>query len=473
MYDNTLATAPGLPNTEDFWEDLLAFIEDRRVIPIVGAELLTLPKNGTAVPLYRAVAERLLAKYGLASKVASGAAVLREHFELNDAVSALAASGRRVKDLYRPVHEILSSLLHEHPEPPAPLRELASVNHFDLFVTTTPDDLLVRALDAVRFDGRSETAEIEYAPKLPTPRRRDIPALRAEGYTGVFYLFGKSAVDPFYAIHDEDALEFPYTLQENRVPERILSELRSRNLLLIGCTFADWLSRFFLRLSNCERLFSDQRTKREFLIGEETGGDRDLTVFLERFSQDTRCYRMPASNFVSELYRRWKERNPAATQTVEFAATRPAGHAIFLSYGREDIEAARKLHAKLEEMGGDVWFDQDKIKGGDDWPQQTRAAIQRCSLFMPLISVNTENRGEGEFIGEWRDALERSRKIQGRNFIIPVVLDTDYRDDARAYSRAHAIFGDRHFEFAPDGAMSEALRAEVQKQLRALRRAQE
>ena len=27
------------------------------------------------------------------------------------------------------------------------------------------------------------------------------------------YLFGKADVSPFYAIHDEDALEFPYTLQ--------------------------------------------------------------------------------------------------------------------------------------------------------------------------------------------------------------------------------------------------------------------
>jgi hypothetical protein len=34
---------------EEFWEDLLAFIEDRRVIPIVGAELLTVEDGGSPV----------------------------------------------------------------------------------------------------------------------------------------------------------------------------------------------------------------------------------------------------------------------------------------------------------------------------------------------------------------------------------------------------------------------------------------
>lgn len=441
------------------------------MIPIVGAELLTIEQDGVSMPLYRAVANRLLARYGLSSDVSSGGVPLREYFELNDAVSALAASGRRVKDLYRPVHDILQALIRDHGEPPIPLRELASITNFDLFVTATPDDLLARALNTVRFQGLRQTEEIEYAPKLPTDRSRDIPPSRMQGYTAVFYLFGKSDVGPFYAIHDEDALEFPYTLQERRVPERMLSELRGRNLLLLGCTFADWLSRFFLRLSNSERLFSDQRSKREFLIGEEAAKDRNLTVFLERFSQDTRCYGMAASVFVSELYRRWRERNPPTNRT-DVQSPRASGQTIFISYAREDIDAARQVYSDLEAICGDVWFDEREIKVGDEWPQQTRAAIQRCYLFMPLISANTEQRDEGEFVGEWRDAAERARKIQGRNFIIPVVLDQGYSGDARSYHKAYPLFGKRHYERAPGGRMSDQLRSEIQNQLRALRRAQ-
>ncbi|MBA2668846.1 MAG: hypothetical protein H0U67_00570, partial [Gemmatimonadetes bacterium] len=304
-------------DAEEFWDDLLAFIEDGRVIPVVGAELLTIEEGGTSIPLYRAVADRLLAKYRLSPEALPDGSVLREHHELNDAVSALAATGKRVKDLYRPIHDILQQLLASQQEPLPALRELASIRHFDLFATTTPDGLLAHAIDAVRFGGSARTEQIEYAPSLPTDRRRDLPELRSSQYAAVFYMFGRVDVSPFYAIHDEDALEFAYTLQHTLQsgvpPARMFSELRSRNLLLIGCNLADWLSRFFLRFSNEKRLSSDERPKKEFLVDRAIGEDGNLTVFLERFSRDSRCYPIAARDFVAELYRRWSERNPRSS----------------------------------------------------------------------------------------------------------------------------------------------------------------
>ena len=462
---------------EELWEDLLAFVEDGRVIPVVGAELLTLEEGGRSVPLYRAVAERLLSKYGLSAAALPKGAVLRQGHELNDAVCALAEDGRRVRDLYRPVHDILHRLLAEQKDPLPALRELAEIRHFDLFATTTPDDLMARALDAVRFHGAEQTDQIEYAPKLPTDRRRDIPEVPSSRYTAVFYLFGKADVSPFFAIHDEDALEFPYTLQSGNGPERMFSQLRSRNLLLIGCNFADWLSRFFIRMSNPERLFSDQRTKKEFLVGEEATKDRNFTVFLERFSQDSRCYPVDARTFVAELYRRWSERNPAASSAAQATGLPPgepatAGGTIFISYSSGDIGAARKLFDELKTISGDVaWFDKSALKPGDDWNQHIRSAVQRCGLFLPLLSANTEERTEGYFRLEWSEAAERSRRIQGRKFILPVVIDPDYTGGMGRYALVPEPFKAFQYSHAPAGQMSDELRGEIQEQLRILRRA--
>jgi hypothetical protein len=458
---------------EEFWEDLLAFVEGGRVIPIVGAELLTIEESGKLIPLYRAVAERLLSRYGLSWTALPGGAVLRKHCELNDAVCALAAAGRRVRDLYRPTHDILQRLLAEQREPLQPLRELASIHHFDLFTTTTPDDLLARALNAVRFNGSNQTDQIEYAPKLPTDRRRDIPEVPSSNYTAVFYLFGKVDVSPFYAIHDEDALEFPYELQAGNGPERMFSQLRSRNLLLIGCTFADWLSRFFLRLCNSERLFSEQRAKREFLVGEEATKDPNFTVFLERFSQDSRCYAVEARPFVGELYRRWSVRNPTASQArpVEPAPGSAAG-TIFISYSSDDVGAAKKLFADLDEIGGDVaWFDKSALKPGDLWYEHIRSAIQRCSLFLPLLSANTERRTEGYFRLEWTEAAERCKRIQGRKFIFPIVIDPGYTGAMGGYTLIPEQFKAFQYSHAPSGQMSDELKGELREQLRTLRRA--
>ncbi len=106
---------------QDFWDDLLAYIEAGRVIPVVGPELLNLTVSGKAVPLYQAIAEQLLKKNGLSAVVGEkpdssrpedlsrNEVFLRSNHELNDAVTALAYRGKRVQDLYRPVHDVLST----------------------------------------------------------------------------------------------------------------------------------------------------------------------------------------------------------------------------------------------------------------------------------------------------------------------------------------------------------------------------
>ena len=470
-----MTSAPFDP--EEFWEDLLAFIEDGRVLPVLGPELLTVDAGGAQTPLYRVVAERLLTKYGLSPGGLPAEAVLRANHELNDAVCVLAAAGRRIRDLYRPINDILQKLIAEQQAVLTPLRELASIRHFDLFATTTPDNLLVQTLDAVRFDGARQSDEIEYAPKLPTDRRRDIPEVPSSKYTAVFYLFGKADVSPFYAIHDEDVLEFAYTMQAGNGPERMFSELRSRNLLFLGCGFADWLSRFFLRLSNSERLFSDQRTKKEFFAGERATADDNFNVFLQRFSQDSRSYEMDARAFVAELHRRWAMRNPgeaaltqAGGQPGDPVAASTSG-SIFVSYSSEDLGAARQLVAELEEIGGDVaWFDKSALKPGDQWDERLKSAVQRCSLFVPLLSGNTERRTEGYFRLEWSEAADRSRKIQGRKFIFPTVIDPDYGGAMQAYGLVPEAFKAFQYAHAPAGRLSDALKSELREQLRSLRR---
>jgi hypothetical protein len=290
----------------------------------------------------------------------------------------------------------------------------------------------------------------------------------------VFHLFGKADVAPFYAIHEEDALEFAYTLQAGNAPERIFSELRSRNVLVIGCNFGDWLNRFFLRLSNSERLFSDQRAKKEFLVGADTGTDQGFIAFLERFSQDTRYCAMPARDFVAELVRRWSERNPGAS--ARFSENQPAPPpgstqgTIFISYSSEDIGAARRLFAGLQEIGGDVaWFDKSALKPGDDWEQHILSAIQRCGIFVPLLSANTESRTEGYFRLEWDEAAERSRRIQGRKFIFPVVIDPEFRGMS-GYTLTPPQFQSFQYSHAPAGELDDVVKGEIREQLRALRR---
>jgi hypothetical protein len=467
-------------NLGEFWEDLLQYVSHKRVIPVLGAELLTIVENGRQVPLYRVVAERLLKRYDLSATTLPGGETLRHGHELNDAVCALApilaARGKRIKDLYPRIDEILSETLSAHNAIPESLLEIASIRDFDLFVTTTPDNLLVRALNTVRFNGSEITHEIEFAPGLTADRVCDIPERRPQNYVAVFYLFGKADVGPSYAIHDEDALEFPYVLQRDAHPERMFSALQSQNLLLIGCTFYDWLSRFFIRLSNSMRLSGD-RAKSEFLVGDETAGDRGLTGFLTRFSHDSRCYPGDAGAFVAELCRRWKAL-PQATGSSLVQKTQAVGQepgpltgSVFISYAHDDIAAAKRLFADLEAIGSDVaWFDKTDLVPGDIWDSRIKGAIDQCRVFIPLLSEATEQRDEGYFKREWKRAAARYEAILGRKFIFPTVIDVDFMGDMGRYKLVPEVFKEFQYNHAPNGKMSDALREELTRQLRSQQR---
>jgi TolB-like protein/Flp pilus assembly protein TadD len=101
-----------------------------------------------------------------------------------------------------------------------------------------------------------------------------------------------------------------------------------------------------------------------------------------------------------------------------------ANKAVFLSYAREDTDAARRIADALRGFGVEVWFDQNELRGGDTWDQKIRNQIRTCTLFMPVVSARTQERAEGYFRREWKIAVERTHDMaDGIPFIVPVVID--------------------------------------------------
>jgi TIR domain len=94
-----------------------------------------------------------------------------------------------------------------------------------------------------------------------------------------------------------------------------------------------------------------------------------------------------AASFVSELLRRWREaprppgvQKAADVRTPSFASG-PGN--VFVSYARENLEAAERLRSQLETIGGaDPWFDKRKLTPGDEWERTIPAAIKSCDIFL-------------------------------------------------------------------------------------------
>lgn len=98
--------------------------------------------------------------------------------------------------------------------------------------------------------------------------------------------------------------------------------------------------------------------------------------------------------------------------------------AVFLSYASQDAAAAHRLAEALRAGGVEVWLDTTGLRGGDAWDQKIKKQIRDCALFLPIISVTTQERDEGYFRREWRQAVDRTHDMAGRaTFLIPVVID--------------------------------------------------
>lgn len=408
-----------------YWDDLLEdIIGPRKVVPIIGLDLLGVAEPGGAIPFYRELATRaatILSAQGVdCIDALPEGADFPEFIQM--ALQRLRHRGPLTQALGAAHRELFALTDAALPEP---LRLLAEITDFPLVLTTAVDGLVGRAFGVPACGAivstLSENADLPAEWQAPT---RDEPPT-------LVHLFGRIAATPGYALTEEDLLEFMWNLQGEGRPARLLSRLRRSHILLLGTRFPDWLARFFLRLVRSERLSQETETI-EALADPEARPSQPLVAFLQTYSPQTRIYTEgSAADFVHELNVRWRALRaplpPSAQAAVAEADAEPnemRPGAIFISYGREDGAAAAALTVALDRAGLDAWFDKNELRGGDRYAAKIRQHILRCDLFVPLMSRHTSARHDAFFRKEWSWARERLDAIApSRPFIIPLVID--------------------------------------------------
>jgi hypothetical protein len=405
-----------------FWDQLLQLIEEGKVVPVVGQDLLAIPESTGHTLLYPYLAERL-AKYLKVS-----ADDLPAGSELNE-VACRYLDNRKSKpqQIYSGLKSVAADA--EALPVPEPLLQLAAIRPLSLFVSTAFDSFLARALNQVRFGGQTKTRVFAHAPT----EVGDLPGdLKTLGAPVVYHLMGKLSATPAYAVTQEDLIEFFHSLQsDTRRPAQLFHELSSRSLLLLGTRFSGWLTSFLMRMSKGQRLSSDDKT--DYVADDSVSHDENLVLFLERFSSATEIFRdgNPVA-FVNQLHQHWTERHPEtmAPSTPDLPTARLAADvgpgAVFLSYASGDAAAVEKLKIALDEAGVDVFFDRDQLQPGNDWEAKLRRSIHQCSLFVPVISRQTLTPDRRFFRVEWNLALEEAQMASfspDEAFLLPVVID--------------------------------------------------
>ncbi|MBU2451963.1 MAG: toll/interleukin-1 receptor domain-containing protein, partial [Proteobacteria bacterium] len=332
------------------WNRLLSEIEDQKIIPIVGPELLIMELDDRQILYYDYIAQKLIEKLNIDTDD------FPIQYGLSDVAVAFIKAHGDPADIYFEIREIINSRNWTIPEP---LKLLSEIGHFNLFLSITFDSFMEQALNSTRFGGNKKTLSIVYSNR---GKVTDLP-LESTSECVVFQLFGKASSAPDYAVTEDDLLLFNHRLQsQDQQPLNLFDRLKSNYLLTMGCSFQDWLARFFFCATKGDVLFSDVGM-RGVIVDKKTITDEPLNKFLKR--RKTLIYpKGNAAEFVKELHHRWTERyrniyRPSETKknTYKDESNPFIPEAAFLSYASEDKDFAISIKAALESVGVDVWFD--------------------------------------------------------------------------------------------------------------------
>ena len=220
-------------------------------------------------------------------------------------------------------------------------------------------------------------------------------------------------------VTEDDLLDYMHFWHNLETRPRNLSEyLSDKFLLLLGCSYPNWLFRFFWHSIKNFNLLSGSDGVKGIVASNMLDDDYELSRFLSRI--DTRGY-VNAKSFMTGLVLQKRAENKSSKEEKEENPIH--NHDIFLSYSHEDKEMAIKVAEKLEYFGAKVWFDSSSLVGSDLYDQIILEKISTCQRFVPLLSSTTAMTQRGYFRKEWSLALEELKFRLGSPYIAPICID--------------------------------------------------
>lgn len=397
---------------EKEWRALLREIANRNVVPIIGSRAVTVTVEGLDRPLYEHIAPQLATELNLPDPghYISTAQVARDHI-----VSRHARKELRNE---------LGEMLDQHTEPGEALKALASITDFELYVSSTPDDLLANALtNTGRFDPKAQ--RFEFTPTGETRNRTQHCDIPRDAKSPLLFQILGSIRSNEVALWEEDYMEYIYALIAHpQLTEVLRARLQRSSLLLIGAPSEDWIVRFMMRIARGKRL-SDDSGSHYFADGGSHFSEA-MIFFFERATSSTRIITIEPAAFACELAKRWRDRNTEATGVDVDAyfmrqSERLPKDAVFISYAHEDRAEVATLGTALEQVGVPVWVDKRQLQQGENYERGLRVAVMDCSFFISLISPRTEV-AEDRYLHKERRWAE-SRFTEGAVFYLPMLLD--------------------------------------------------
>lgn len=415
------------------WNKLLDKIEKEEVIIVLGDELSMLNINGNKILLKDYLLDHLVETLNDQERNSSEPTINR------DSIITLSDISYENKkkywdnlgaDPYSETSEILSDIpldLFEFDS----LQKLLSIDKFKIILTTSFDNIAYTILKKIY--GEKTVSELTYERGT---NKQDISQETDKKI--IYHLFGKACYErKGFVLTEDDLLEYiHYWMDQNYRPKLLSNILSDKYILVIGCSYPDWLFRFFFHSLKFTSIQNSEKKDNGLLADHDL--DPELISFLRRMQTNIHD---DAINFINELCERWEKRktnNPANTDFEKIEDS--FGEEAFLSYASEDYDIAVEIAKTFENLGLKVWFDKINLESGDKYEKKIRDKINKSKTFIPILSPNTENKDGGRFFRkEWKWAKDAEEAHFGTedNFIRPILIGGFVMNEQHVFNDCH------------------------------------
>lgn len=245
----------------------------------------------------------------------------------------------------------------------------------------------------------------------------------------LIYVFGKLDTDDLakkYIKTDADAILLieKWMRMDVESNNEMLDFIRSKRLLALGCKYDNWYFRFFWYVltgvnKSSEENAYDGRGEVAFSLDKDDMTEGKLLQFLDRTDI---CILGDASSFITNVTKTLTEDSDDSPFRQQVVDSRRRG-GIFISYCSKDALAACQLFFQLCEKKYDVWLDNARLYGGDNYESEIADAISAAKVVITVLSPHVAEdlkRGDTDhyYNKEWRMAQQFNDKT-----LIPLAIN--------------------------------------------------
>jgi radical SAM protein with 4Fe4S-binding SPASM domain len=392
------------------WNSLIFSIHRQKCILLLGPDAAMEEVEGRgSKPLTELLANELANEIGLAPDE-------NGQIDTNDLLQTAQFYEYIVKDRglleqkvdsFYAARKNLTSLLHQ---------DLA-ILPFPLIITSTFDHMMENALQE-----QNKPPLVEFHNyKRP---KRNLVTLGTVDRPLLYQLYGSLPDYDSLVITEGNLLDLLINVasKDAPLPDNVRSELTSndKSLLFLGFGFRYWYLRVLLQLIKIGR-------KDSWSFALETIGPTAIreikrnAMFIENKYLNIKICNLKLTDFVRQLRGKYQERYIGPERQPPKHHEKPT---VFISYVRENEEAARKLKDQLQRRELEVLIDRDFLRAGVDYQEEIFETIKKIDYFIILLSNHWVRQTETWARLEVDKAFERRKKFrEDLTFIIPVNID--------------------------------------------------